>query len=307
MLVRRWHAKAATAIIKNTVPGFDFARTLKRALVPYTTDGGNDAGLVRSVLEQVSALRHQGVEVAGKTVAEIGSGWVPMTPLLYRMAGAAKIITADVKKLMDRRTFGHAVRFIDGNLDAIADRAKFDIRPFERSRIVYEPSLPLPELLAANAIDYRVPFNFENLEDGSADIIVSHSVLEHIPTDVLSRLLARCRSILRPGGLMVHNIDLSDHFQQYDKSISRLNFLRYEDSLWKWTQLGSHLYMNRLRRFEYLDMFDDAGFKVLSATAGTRPDTTAELQTMPICSRYRNVPLDELAILSSTVVAATAR
>lgn len=46
------------------------------------------------------------------------------------------------------------------------------------------------------------------IEDASFDIIYSVSVVEHVPSNQLSAFFADCRRILKPGGLMVHLIDV---------------------------------------------------------------------------------------------------
>jgi SAM-dependent methyltransferase len=259
--------------------------------------------LLSGALRQIQALRANGFDVTGKTIVEIGSGWVPIAPLIFRMAGAERVITVDLERLMDQSTFQHASNFIAENLEATARRIDFDLSSLNRDNVSDGSQVPLGTALVRSHIDYRAPFNVENLEDGSADVITSRSVLEHIPPKVLYRIFERCRKILRPGGLMIHTIDFTDHFAQYDKSISQLNFLKYEDSAWKWTHWANQFYVNRLRRFEYLDMLRETGFGAKTISTLTNEKAMNDLQTMKICSRYRHVPLDELSVLGSTILA----
>src|SRR6202021_2562874 len=59
------------------------------------------------------------------------------------------------------------------------------------------------------------------------------AVLEHVDPKMLEAMMADFRRILVPGGAMVHFIDYSDHYAMCDSSISRCNFLQYEDWVWR--------------------------------------------------------------------------
>jgi SAM-dependent methyltransferase len=285
------------------MPFFGAVRAAKRRLWPYESDPGNDAGLLESVLEQMKTLEELGQGIEGRTVLEIGTGWLPVLPLLYRMANAERVITVDLEPLADRRTLGHALRLIDDFLPQAAARAGIDLANFRRDTIVFDPRSTLQRTLAANGIDYRVPFDAERMEANAADIVVSRTVFEHVPPPRLRSLLKRLRTVLKPGGVMIHEINMGDHFYMYDRSISPLNFLRYEDSAWRWTHACNQLYMNRLRRFEFLEMFAEAGFRILSASAITNEAAQESIRSMQVCSRYRHLPADELSILNTTIVA----
>ena len=61
----------------------------------------------------------------------------------------------------------------------------------------------------AEALGVRADFSQQNAEctdfpDGSFDLIVSHIMLHETSRSALPRILAECRRLLRPGGLMLH-------------------------------------------------------------------------------------------------------
>lgn len=81
------------------------------------------------------------------------------------------------------------------------------------------------------------------IPDGTVDIVLSNSVLEHV-TD-MDELLAAVIPKLRPSGLMVHAVDYRDHFFKYP-----YHFLLFGDAAWdRWLnpgdlprwRLGDHL------------------------------------------------------------------
>jgi len=59
-----------------------------------------------------------------------------------------------------------------------------------------------------------------NLLDNSIDYHISTNVLEHISYEVIRNIFIEAKRILKDKGVAIHFIDLSDHFQHQDNSIS---------------------------------------------------------------------------------------
>jgi 2-polyprenyl-3-methyl-5-hydroxy-6-metoxy-1,4-benzoquinol methylase len=135
------------------------------------------------------------------------------------------------------------------------------------------------------------------------DIIISRAVLEHVPKDGLRAFMREFKRILKPGGLTCHIIDLSDHWEHKDKSISRVNFLKYPDWQWRLTCLHPLNYQNRLRRIEYQQILLEAGFTITAQTAETHAASLEALDTLPLANRFRAFDKDELAIITASFVA----
>ena len=95
---------------------------------------------------------------------------------------------------------------------------------------------------------------------------------------------------------MCHTIDMSDHFEHQDKSISRVNFLQYRPWIWKLACLEPQLFQNRLRRFEYENMLLEEGYEIRLMTGDADADAMAALGRMNVCARYGDVPVEELAM-----------
>ena len=126
-------------------------------------------------------------------------------------------------------------------------------------------------------INYQAPADAgeTGLAVGMIDAVVSTSVLEHIPPDQIERILRECRRVLRPGGIMSHLIDYSDHYAHSDLSITPYNFLAFEDSDWDRFNPNIH-FQNRLRHSDYRRLFEKAGFQILSASS-SQPENAREL------------------------------
>lgn len=85
----------------------------------------------------------------------------------------------------------------------------------------------------------------------SVDLIVSHSVLEHVSAP--EALFTELNRLLKPGGAMLHIVDYRDHFFKYP-----YHFLQF--SRWTWNHLLNPGDLPRWRLSDHLKMLRQAGF-----------------------------------------------
>jgi SAM-dependent methyltransferase len=141
-----------------------------------------------------------------------------------------------------------------------------DVRRLARPELVADAGRRLgvgPDL-AERGIDYRAPVDTSatGLAAGMFDLVHSTSVLEHVPVDQLTPLLAEGKRLLAPGGVLSALVDYSDHYSHGDRRLDPQNFLRYGERTWRLLNPPSH-YQSRLRHPILLEHFAAAG---LSAT-----------------------------------------
>lgn len=117
-------------------------------------------------------------------------------------------------------------------------------------------------------ITYLAPVDMTStaFDDSSFDICVSTNTLEHIPAATIEGIFRELRRILTPGGIVSAQIDYSDHYAHTDRSITRLNYLRFSEEDWARHNHNFH-YQNRLRHSHYRRIFLDAGFEILREQA----------------------------------------
>ena len=107
--------------------------------------------------------------------------------------------------------------------------------------------------------------------------------------------------ILRPGGVTYHEVDLRDHFAEFDSSISTVNFLKFGDLTWRLLgQNGIH-YHNRLRANDFralFQAFENVGFE-------TRTDERAleALKHFQVADRFKGFHPADLAVPVIVVIA----
>jgi SAM-dependent methyltransferase len=269
-----WKLLYLRSLALSALPFQRQLRALKRRITGVSGDPVNEPGCVADGLRLVESLRSQ---IPGATVLELGSGWQPLIPLLFKQAGAARVIMTDEQALMDEQYFERARATLAKHGHAVTARWQ--------------------------DFEYRAPCDWSAIPDASVDVIWSRAVLEHVrPADIMT-LFAHFRRILRPGGVMAHVIDNSDHWEHKDSSISRANFLKFEDGLWNIINAHRLAYQNRLRHYEYRDMIKAAGFDIRDENGQFCARTKAALAEMKLCRRYHDVPIDDLAVIMSWFVA----
>lgn len=254
-----WRAKALAFNILDKVPFgeelYYFAqrnitRTLPRKLAPTAKTGEVQLRHVRAI------GRHRG-DLDRVTLLEFGAGWDLYANLLYYCMGVEHQIAIDIRRWARAEA-----------INAVIAHLQSDPPPGH----VRLPSIPVrhdhleEDLQRIYGIRYLAPFDARDtgFEAGSVDLIVTTSVLEHIPADVCRSIMNECRRVIRPDGLVSHAVDYSDHYAHTDPGITCYNYLRFDDRAWQAYNPGIH-YQNRLRTADFRAMFGDTGFDVAEA------------------------------------------
>lgn len=230
---------------------------------------------------------------------EFGVGWDLTIPLTYWALGVERQVLVDIRPHVHLELVNGAIRRLRKRRAGLERLAGAPVRRLGR------PLGSAGELSSRFGIQYRAPCDARatGLPTGSVDFISSTSTLEHVPERDLVPILAECRRLLRPDGIVSCRIDMRDHFSYADARVSSYNFLRYSRPQWRF--LNSRLlYQNRLRLPDYLRALDKAGFDVVSVDAETPgPEERAALGRLRVAAPFRRYTADELAVGTAFVVA----
>ncbi|MCC6671132.1 MAG: class I SAM-dependent methyltransferase [Planctomycetes bacterium] len=211
------------------------------------------------------AWRTHGLPLAGATHLEIGSGALNPFARMFThiMAGVRRAWCLEPDPLRD---VTNAVRTLARlAADALIDPASiFGALPIDSATVLANlAGFDLARLRRGDdsgADRSRLDFlprsvTDTGLPDGSVDVVISNSVMEHVPdVDAALQELAR---VTRRGGFALHGIDVADHRIHHDASLHPLEFLTVQSSkpiVW---------YSNRLRLCEFETRFAQHGFRVL--------------------------------------------
>ena len=246
------------------------------------------------------AIAGHGVEIAGARVMEIGTGWIPLAPVGFWICGARSVATYDIRRHLSMDMLHRALLWIVRNSDELSELWK-DVAPEEsladKFRMVELFANRPEEFLERAGIEYVAPGDAARtgLEDGSIDIQYSTTVLEHIGPEELAEILREAGRMLRQGGISAHVVDPTDHFSHADAEISRINFLRFEDSEWSKYNDNVFAYQNRLRDSQYRSIFANSPLDMVECRSEIDEESRNVIaQGFPLAGQFRQLDVDDL-------------
>ena len=231
-------------------------------------------------------------------IYQFGAGWELGLPLLLWALGVEHQILADRRCLVRTGLVNHVLNQLGrmaGELELCRQPPRVLENDWERA---------LTTLREYYGIDYRAPQDAActGLRDGTIDCVVAFKTLEHIPQLALKGILAKCRRVLKPDGLMLFRIDYQDHYSYCDENISAYNFLRYSDRTWRFFNPYLH-YQNRLRHPDYVAAFQGAGLEMLHQNRiGPSDEDLKQVRGLGLAAGFRRYTVDELAVCRALFV-----
>jgi len=105
-----WKLICAVRALSTFMPFSRQLRMLKRRIAPFSL--GNASLTLDSGLDMIDMLHSAGFNPSGKTIVEIGTGWVPVIPLLLFLLDAEDIILIDKHVLLDTRSIMRVSLFL---------------------------------------------------------------------------------------------------------------------------------------------------------------------------------------------------
>lgn len=269
----------------------------------------------RAVRDIASDLQRAGVSLEGARLMEVGTGRGLEVPMGLYLCGAAAVHTYDLYRILLDWRIDAMLSYFAAQSAAVAD----ELAPFsaggaagvlERIRSLTAGQPSAAEAIRRMGIHYYAPADAaaSGLPDGSIDAQISFTVFEHIPGEIIERILREASRVLRPGGVTVHHIDLSDHFAHEDGSISLVNFLQYPQKEWDRIAGNRYAYHNRLRVTPMHNHFRAAGHEILWHTTWRDERSERELRNgLRVAPEYAGQSVEELATVGSRVVSAPRR
>lgn len=289
--------------VKGILPFQSRLRALKYKLIPYPGDPANERSTIEQGILQVEWVR-QVRRWEGIVVMEIGTGWQPLIPAVFSLAGAGEVILADANRLLTASSFHSALEGLRREKGMLVQRLGLGEQHFDQA-MDWKPEQGLEEGLRRFRMRYLAPCDCRKLDlpDGSVDLVTSRAVMEHIPPQVIQDIFIESFRLLRPGGFTQHIVDNSDHWEFRDPRLSRVNFLRFSDGVFRWTYLNSLNYQNRLRHPQYLEMLRKAGFHVVREEGAVDAASVEALKTLPLDTQFRRFSPADLAAITTSVLA----
>ena len=246
-------------------------------------------------------LEHSpGADPSTAVLYEFGAGWDLLVPLSYHVLGVDRQILVDLHPHARMELVNDSIRRLE------AARPSFEQEAGRPLRSLGAADIDSTGELERLGITYLAPRDARatGLPERSIDFVSSTDTLEHIPAADIALILAECRRLLRPTGLLSCRIDLEDHYFRFDRSLSRYNFLRYSDRTWALVNSSLH-FLNRLRYPDYVRLVEEAGFELVrERISWASEEQLEELAGLDLAERFRaGYSLQELGVRGVTLVA----
>jgi SAM-dependent methyltransferase len=298
-----WVLKAAAQKLMSALPGAHALNGVLQARITRSLDLTSERVFAQMgrCARHLEAYSGASGRIPGR-VLEVGTGWHPILPLGLHLCGCSEIRTLDRVALVTRRRLHAALEAVaaglrEGALGSILPR--LDPARAERllERLPDLRSASVTAALEALGIRYLVGTGTD-LPPGSADLVVTNSVLEHLSEGDLRALLIRLRRVVAPDGVASHFVDLGDHYAVFDRRIGVYNFLKFSDLTWRLVNSRLHL-QSRLRIHDYRRLLAETGWDVREEAS--QRGTPAELEEILLAPRFHRVPTLDLLVYRSWI------
>ncbi|WP_161635189.1 methyltransferase domain-containing protein [Desulfovermiculus halophilus] len=261
----RWENKARIMRFCSWIPWGD--RIYKNIQKTFGRLQANPMSRLPVQVKMATWLDNQGHGVVDKHFFEVGTGHVPVAPIGFFLCGAGSVMSADLHRRIDWRLTQQTLEWIAAHSNEVLElynQLNGGGIVSERFSILHRfQHDPIKFLKEAN-IKYMAPMDASrtDLPDNSIDCHFSITVMEHIPPDTIQDIFIEAKRIVKSTGAVIHFIDMSDHFQHSDPSISRINFLQFSENDWEKIAGNEFAYCNRMRESDYLSLFQNLNFKI---------------------------------------------
>ncbi len=241
--------------------------------------------------------------VEGQHVVELGTGWITAVPLGFGLAGA-RVDTFDISRLAADDLFYQTRDVYRKHGEQLARASGTAPEKIQQRLERIGSARSFAE--ACQLLDgaYHAPFDTTALpfKDGEVDMVVSNLVLQCVPKDVIPPLLKESWRILKPGGIALHRIRMSDEYSPPGSGRNHLEYLKYSEQFWNRWFNHSLKHINRLRAPQFLELFQEHGFSCLECARKIDEQSIPFLQQLTLAPPFREMSWEDIATVSINVV-----
>lgn len=213
---------------------------------------------------------------------ELGSGWFPMAPFILICLGAREVHTFDTNE-----------HYSSGRIAAAA-RAFMSWRPEFADSPVLREAARTSRLPGSIHYHSKTDIREAAAEVSAADLAFSRAVLEHIPQDVIRGIHRSSLRWMAADSCWIHLISPSDHRAYSDHHLHLADFLRYSYEDWNRLSGNRFAYHNRLRRSQFRELFQEAGWSIRVDQADISPKAMKTLGRVPLHDDFQNFEPEDL-------------
>ncbi len=225
-------------------------------------------------------FKKNSIDLTEKAILEVGSGASIGLGYFFLKHGYKSWLATDFFQDLsgDVKAMKREIKLIDKITSDYNTEVKKQIKTGGQ-RIIFNDKINFKQL---NLFGFNPEFK-EKFE-----MILSINVLEHLEEEAFAVVVKNFSKYLKPGSLMIHEIDLRDHINVANPH----GFFKYDKATWNKLTRGTIFYTNRLMLKDYLEIFKKNNFKVKFLETEKKPLAKKN----KIDAYFKNYPTDELEI-----------
>ncbi len=305
-MVKKWVLKAIVQKVISYLPKRDdlnlwFQRNITKGV--YLNDEHFNYKVKHAADHLANFQKSKTYNLDTSLVMEIGTGWYPIVPISFFLAGVRSILSVDLNSYLTKDSLLTTINMFqkkreEGKLDGLfeIDQDRWKIL----GDIQNNQSLSLEQMCHRIQLQTKIcDLSQKGTITETPEFICSNNTFEHIYPSVLKGILENCKSILKSGGMMSHFIDMSDHFAHFDKSITVYNFLKYSAQRWK--RIDNDIQpQNRLRFKDFKKIYKELDIPITDEVIW--PYDEKLLDNIVVHSEYKDYSKSELAIIHAYLI-----
>jgi SAM-dependent methyltransferase len=237
-------------------------------------------------------------DLKGAIVFEIGTGWIPIFPILFYLIGAKKVYTYDHERHLRLSSIHALLDTFCSYLSDIAKAIGISKEEINDKLNALKKFKTINEFFSACNIEYFAPSDAGKSlhENNSIDVVFSFEVLEHVSPKNLVDICQESKRILKRDGIGFHAIGLHDHYNGFDNSVSKVNFLKYSEKFWATFVKNKISYHNRLREVDFFRAFENDGGEIVWSDHIIDTSDLDALKNMKVDEIFSGMTDEELAV-----------
>lgn len=247
------------------------------------------------------ATKHGG-DLRGKRVVEFGTGWVPAIPVALAIAGC-EIHTFDVSSLSKPEYLQRTLRAWEPRLQKLAEATQQSICEIAERWEQLARHNDLESLCRATGGVALAPCDTTNLPDesGTYDLSVSNLVFQCVPESLVIPVLRESARLLKPSGLAVHRMHLTDEYTRNDPQRHDLDFLKLDRTTWdRWFNHRLKV-QNRWRAAQFIQAFEEIGLTPIEVIQRCQQSDIDYVRSLNVAAEFQGRDELDLASIALTV------
>lgn len=236
---------------------------------------------------------------------ELGTGWYPVVPISFFLSGCHEVISIDIYKWYNKKSLIATLEKFRMSYEA--SQLQNFLKKIQPDRwatlleiINHKETIRIEEILVKLRFKPMLQdAQSTSFEAESFDLICSNNTFEHVYSTVLKNILVEFKRIAKSASVMSHFIDMTDHFEHFDKSINIYNFLQYTEK--QWARIDNSIQpQNRLRFKDYIQMYRDLDINICAMDSES--GSMDELEKVNLSDAFKVYSKAELLVSHGYIV-----